>query len=266
VKGARPIPYATNPVDGVRIYYDVEGSGSPLLFHHGLTESGRVFRNRGLGDFFQARYQQIWIDARGHGRSDKPHTADAYRLSQRALDVVAVLDALEIEQAHFFGYSLGAITGYGLLRDWPDRLRSAILGGGATSVPEERKAGAIERYQRGPHAMLDRIEDSAVELTPEQREHILQIDTAAMIAVISADVFIPDDVFATTRVPCLLWAGEQDHLVRDQLNHIATLIPSVELHVLPELDHAQAITHSDRMLPRVSAFLEFVEAQQPSDP
>jgi pimeloyl-ACP methyl ester carboxylesterase len=45
-------------------------------------------------------YRLIYIDQRGHGRSDKPHDVTAYKMSTRVADVVAVLDALGLEKAH----------------------------------------------------------------------------------------------------------------------------------------------------------------------
>jgi pimeloyl-ACP methyl ester carboxylesterase len=54
-------------------------------------------------------YQLILVDARGHGASDKPHEPAAYALSLRVSDIVAVLDALHLSTAHFWGYSMGAV-------------------------------------------------------------------------------------------------------------------------------------------------------------
>ena len=71
------MPCANN--EGVRIYYEVEGQGPPLVLMHGITDSLEVFRLVGYVEALKSDYRLILIDARGHGASDKPHDSDAYR-------------------------------------------------------------------------------------------------------------------------------------------------------------------------------------------
>jgi pimeloyl-ACP methyl ester carboxylesterase len=71
----------------------------------------------------------ILTDARGHGRSDKPHEPAAYDLRLRAMDVATVLDHLGLPTANYFGYSMGGWIGFGLAKYAPERARSLILGG-----------------------------------------------------------------------------------------------------------------------------------------
>jgi pimeloyl-ACP methyl ester carboxylesterase len=54
----------------------------------------------------------MYVDHRGLGRSDKPHDPDAYAMSLRAADAVAVIDELDIERAHFIGMSWGGRLGF----------------------------------------------------------------------------------------------------------------------------------------------------------
>jgi pimeloyl-ACP methyl ester carboxylesterase len=58
-----------------------------------------------------AGFQRILFDHRGHGRSDTPETLEDYRMERYVGDVVALLDALDISQAAFWGYSDGAQVG-----------------------------------------------------------------------------------------------------------------------------------------------------------
>jgi pimeloyl-ACP methyl ester carboxylesterase len=58
--------------DGLRIHYEVVGSGEPLLLYHGLTGSGERWRDTGYIAGLAEAYRLILIDARGHGQSDKP--------------------------------------------------------------------------------------------------------------------------------------------------------------------------------------------------
>ena len=70
------MPYANNA--GVRVYYDVEGSGPALLLAHGLGSSGEDWRELGYVAQLRDSCQVIMVDGRGHGSSDKPHDCLLY--------------------------------------------------------------------------------------------------------------------------------------------------------------------------------------------
>jgi pimeloyl-ACP methyl ester carboxylesterase len=121
------MPYANN--NGVKIYYEVEGEGPPLVLAHGAgSDLGGWQRLGGYRDSLKNDYKLILFDARGHGRSDKPHDLTAYG-TKMADDVVAILDALEINKSHYFGYSMGAWTGIMLASSHSERFQSFIIGG-----------------------------------------------------------------------------------------------------------------------------------------
>ena len=85
------MPYADS--NGVRIYYEVEGKpdGPPLVVQHGLTGYLESWRERGYADVLGADYRLILIDARGHGRSDKPHEPEAYVRELRSAMALATI-------------------------------------------------------------------------------------------------------------------------------------------------------------------------------
>jgi pimeloyl-ACP methyl ester carboxylesterase len=64
------MPYANN--NGVKIYYEVEGQGPPLLMLHGFAGSLEDWREAGYVAAFKNDYQLILVDLIGHGKSDKP--------------------------------------------------------------------------------------------------------------------------------------------------------------------------------------------------
>jgi pimeloyl-ACP methyl ester carboxylesterase len=105
------MPSANN--HGVRIHYEVEGAGPPLILHHGTFMSGADWRDFGYTDALKHDHQLILMDARGHGASDKPHDPAAYEIVALVGDVTAVLDDLHIRRADFFGYSMGGWIGFG---------------------------------------------------------------------------------------------------------------------------------------------------------
>lgn len=81
-RGTSRMPYAAN--DGLRIHYEVAGSGEPLVLYHGLTGSGERWRDTGYVASLSDTYHLILIDARGHGGSDNPHDWAAYGRRRQA--------------------------------------------------------------------------------------------------------------------------------------------------------------------------------------
>jgi pimeloyl-ACP methyl ester carboxylesterase len=256
------MPFATNPADGVRIHYDVVGSGKPVVMLHPMTTTGATWKRLGFLDLLEHGYQLILIDARSHGESDKPYDPIAHGgHTAMAADVVAVLNDARIDRAHAIGYSMGASTGYLLGQEAPERVRSLVLGGGPHTMPDAWVQGNTEILSQGREALLSMSQSSLGELEPERREEILQLDTQSLAAAVAAFASnpIPQEVFISLSAPCLLYVGADDVLAYEQVRQIAELIPDAELHILPGLDHYQAAIESSRMLPKVLEFFDRVE-------
>ena len=133
------MPYATNPNDGVRIYYEVEGSGPPVVFVHGFSTNLEWWKRDGYlawqhleyyVDVLTTDYQLILVDPRGYGKSDKPHDPQTYTEETKVRDTLCVLDQLSVATTHYVGYSAGAVTGWAFAAEDPDRLRSLVAIGG----------------------------------------------------------------------------------------------------------------------------------------
>src|SRR5215470_13911739 len=93
------MPYANS--HGVRIHYQVEGAGPPLVLLHGFTDSLASWYEFGYVSALAPDYKLILLDARGHGGSDKPHEPVAYETELNVADVLAVLDTLHVPTVHF---------------------------------------------------------------------------------------------------------------------------------------------------------------------
>jgi pimeloyl-ACP methyl ester carboxylesterase len=119
--------------DGVKLRFIDRGQGEPVVLLHGFSLSadgwstpwGGPDRPKILATLAE-RFRVIAIDARGHGRSDKPHDCAAYGAAM-ADDVVRVLDALRIPRAHLVGFSMGGLTAVQLVARHPERFRSVVL-------------------------------------------------------------------------------------------------------------------------------------------
>ena len=104
------MPYVDS--SGVSIHYHVEGEGPPLVLQHGLTSSLENWYAYGFVEDLKKDYRLIMVDARGHGRSGKPHDPKDYDLRLRVNDVLSVMDATGVDKAHYMGYSMGGRIGF----------------------------------------------------------------------------------------------------------------------------------------------------------
>lgn len=119
--------------NGVKLRFIDRGQGEPVVLLHGFalgadgwaTPWGGPGRPTILAALTK-QYRVIAIDARGHGKSDKPHDCTAYGAAM-ADDVVRVLDALRIRKAHLVGFSMGGLTAVRLMARHPERFRSVTL-------------------------------------------------------------------------------------------------------------------------------------------
>jgi len=241
---------------GVRIYYEVRGSGPPLLLHHGWAGSSQEWRRFGYLDGLADSYRVIVMDARGHGRSDKPHDEAAYTMRLRTRDVLAVLDAVGVGLVHYWGYSMGARTGFALLRWNGDRISSFINGAAAPTSPrkyEERRIRAwAEAVRTGDTAVI-----AASLGVPEQYvrgligDNDVEALAAAQLGLLSWNGVDP----ATLTTPSFHYSGEQDAFL-PAIRQAAEAMPGAIFKVIPGLNHLTGFTRSDLVLPLVRAFLD----------
>lgn len=132
---AAAMPFA-RAADGTRLYYEVMGSGPPLLLVAGQAQDRGVWA--GARDDFAARHRVIVFDHRGTGDSDKP-AQPPYSTRGFAGDAIAILDELGVARAHVYGVSMGGRIGQWLAIDHAARVGALVLGcttpGNAHGVP-----------------------------------------------------------------------------------------------------------------------------------
>ncbi|MFB9744980.1 alpha/beta fold hydrolase [Pseudonocardia sulfidoxydans] len=121
--------------DGTRLYAEEQGVGDPLILLPGQGSSHLMW-GRTIG-LLAARHRVVLFDYRGTGQSETP--ADGWSTRGFAGDAVAVLDALGIERAHVYGFSMGGRVAQWVAIDHPDRVGALVLGattpGDAHGVP-----------------------------------------------------------------------------------------------------------------------------------
>lgn len=116
--------------NGVDLYVEDHGDGTPVLLLHGWPDSARLWRHQ-VPELTGAGYRVIVPDLRGFGRSDRPEGVEAYKMRESVADINALLDALDIGQAHVVGHDWGAALAWVTAAMLPHRVRSLT----AISVP-----------------------------------------------------------------------------------------------------------------------------------
>ena len=127
--------------DGVKLHYEVYGSGEPTVF---LLPTWSVMHSRHwkMQIPYLARHCRVLtFDGRGNGRSDRPAQPEAYAESEFAADALAVLDATQTARAVIVGFSMGGHRGLLLAANHPERVEAAVFigpnyPGGGQPVPE----------------------------------------------------------------------------------------------------------------------------------
>lgn len=182
------MPFVDN--HGVRIHYELEGHGNPVVLQYGQYFPLDIWYEHHYVRAMKDDCRLILVDARGHGDSDKPHDPAAYQMERMASDIVAVLDALHLEKAHYMGYSSGGALGFALAQYAPQRCSALILGGTYPYSSPDSGSWHTERIEaltkQTTEDFVVGLEDFLASqgfppLSPRMRTAMLKHDTRALI-------------------------------------------------------------------------------------
>jgi pimeloyl-ACP methyl ester carboxylesterase len=202
------MPFTKN--NDVRIFYKTIGSGPPLLLMHGTTGCGQDWIDFRYVDELSLHYQCILLDARGHGRSDKPLLAEDYSLVSHVNDIIAVLDELAISRCHYAGYSRGGWIGYGFVHYFPERCQSLILGGAQPYSNGELVNTIGEHLRLSMPAFIEYMEQQFGRMPVEHRQRLLRADHEALHACVSLPRKDISSYLPKISQPCLIYCGDKD--------------------------------------------------------
>jgi pimeloyl-ACP methyl ester carboxylesterase len=263
------VPYAKNPLDANRIYFEDDGgTGTPVVVHGGFLDSVATVRDLDLVQALRDEFRLIYVDHRGLGHSDKPHDHEAYAMRLRVADAVSVLDELDIERAHFIGMSWGGRLGFGIGEHAPQRVLSLVIGGQQPyrwpDSPLTRLVtnGLSAAQTRGMEALIQAMETFWEIRFPETlRARYLDNDPAALEAAwtnVLDEGAVAEDL-RKWRVRCLIVMGAGDIDFLEQAKRAATEIPNAEFISLVGLDHIGA--HMGQGDPVIEAVLRTLRAE-----
>ncbi len=247
------MPYITAP-DGVHIHYEIEGEGPPLVLQHGFTDSLMVWYERGYVDALRHIYRLILVDARGHHLSDRPHDEAGYAEERFAADIVAVLDELNIDRTHYWGYSMGGLIGFALGQFAPERFTTIIPAGASPYPMPAGMADPMMPMLKQGVAGIRAVYGDYV--TPGFEARLQDSDMEALIALRRRRFRTAGFTGSLPKMimPCLLYAGDADP-VFDAVKSAVPSMPNASFFSLPGYGHIQAMMEAHAVLPRVMEFL-----------
>jgi pimeloyl-ACP methyl ester carboxylesterase len=248
---SREVPEAVDGsflgADGTRINYIVQGAGEPVILIHGYTvDSDWNWRVPGILDSIARDFRAIAMDVRGHGKSAKPHSRDAY--GRNVLDDIGrLMDHLMIQNAHLVGYSMGGEITLAFVLAFPERVRKAVVGGAGWMATGDSKyelwqtrASLLEAIPPGV-SVSEHLFPGA-DLDESTRRTMDTNDPAALSAVASGmlRLALDEQALRDNLVPTMLVIGEHDQfkLSADKALQVGS---RMEMTVLPGQDHLSAI-------------------------
>ena len=124
--------------DGVKLYVEETGSGTPVVFVHEFAGDYRSWEPQLR--YFAHSYRAIAYNARGWPPSDVPDDLAMYSQQRACDDILAVLDALGIDKAHIAGLSMGGFATLHFGLNYPDRALSLTVAGCGYGAEKDRNA------------------------------------------------------------------------------------------------------------------------------
>jgi pimeloyl-ACP methyl ester carboxylesterase len=131
VAHARPkdSPRFYKSFDGVKIHYEIDGTGPAVVLLHGFTGTVDSWKRTALHEALRdAGFRVVVPEMRGNGLSDKPHKPEAYEHDAEARDIIGLVRHLKIKDYAVVGYSRGSIIASRVLL-LDSRVSKAVLGG-----------------------------------------------------------------------------------------------------------------------------------------
>jgi len=245
--------------DGVKLYYEEQGSGTPVIFVHEFAGDIRSWEPQIR--YFSRLYRCIAFNARGYPPSDVPGDPDKYSQAIARDDILAVLDGLGIETAHIVGISMGGFAALHFGLSYPERALSLVVAGCGYGAGEDSR----KQFQRETAAVADAIEKQTMavfgatyalgptrvqfqnkdpkgwrEFEKQLRDHSSEGSAHTMRGVqrLRPSLYDLADELGELKVPTLIINGDEDDPCLDAGLFMKRTILSSALVLLPATGHA----------------------------
>ena len=267
--------------DGVRLYWEETGSGSPVLLIHEFAGDHRSWEPQVRE--LSRRHRCVTYDARGYPPSDVPEEPERYSQERAVADAVAVLDGLGIGRAHVVGLSMGGFCALHLGLRHPERALSLTVAGcgygappgvrerwiaesdaTARSFETEGSAATAERYLLGPaRVQFQRKDPRGWEESKRWLAEHPAVGSALTLRGVQMrrpSLYDLTEQLGRLEVPALLVTGDEDEACLDPNLMLKRTIPTAALAVLPATGHACNLEEPALFNRLVLDFIATVEA------
>jgi pimeloyl-ACP methyl ester carboxylesterase len=249
--------------DGIEIYYEVHGSGPPLLLTHGYSSTSAMWQ--GQIEALSKRHKLVLWDMRGHGRSGYPDDPAAYSEALTVADMAALLDEVGAKSAIVGGLSLGGYMSLAFYRAHPERVRALLI---IDTGPGFKKDEARETWNQRAHETGDRFEREGLavlkSLSPE-RSSVSHRDASGLSRAARGMLTQRDarviELLPNIKVPSLIVVGADDTPFLAASDYMAAKIPGAQKVVIPAAGHAVNIDQPQAFIEAVLPFLENLDAK-----
>lgn len=238
------------PVNGLKMYYEIEGSGDPLVF------IPPAFGFAGMKSFpaLAQNHSVITVDLQGNGRTadilDRPISIEQY-----AKDVVGLLKYLGIVKADFFGESYGGNTAALIAVRYPELVRRVVTYSATFGPPQVALNPETTHFDHpaaadSSYIQFQRDDYKRVAPDPEYWPKIFD-----KVGSIQWEGFSKEEL-VSIKVPVLILVGDHDFVRVGHAVESFKLIPNAELAVIPNAGHFALFSGPERVIPIVKHFLE----------
>ena len=212
-------------VNHVNLFYEVVGTGAPLVMIHGNGESHEIFHE--AAELLSSRFTCYLLDSRGHGQSQQ---VPEFHYADMAEDVYRFIQALELKNVTYYGFSDGGIIGLLLASAHPGLLDRMIISGANT------RPDAVSK----PLALVFRV------LNFLHRNPLFEL--------MLREPHISAEQLRSIEAPTLVLAGSRDLVAEEDTRFIAENIPNAALKILPGEGHASYIVHKTKVAELILEF------------
>jgi pimeloyl-ACP methyl ester carboxylesterase len=248
--------------DGVKIHYEVHGSGPPLLLTHGYSSTSGMWQ--GQIEALSKHHKLILWDMRGHGQSEYTENAAAYSEALTVVDMAAILDAVGAKQAIVGGLSLGGYMSLAFYRTYPERVRALLI---IDTGPGFKKDDAREVWNKRAHDTGDRFEREGLEVlksASRERSSVTHRDATGLARAARGMLTQRDarviESLPDIKVPSLIVVGADDTPFLAASDYMAAKIPGAQKVVIPAAGHAVNNDPPQAFIDAVLPFLDGLEA------
>jgi pimeloyl-ACP methyl ester carboxylesterase len=241
------------PVNGLQLYYELRGSGRPLVLLHG----GLLTIDLNFGPLLEplaASRQVIAVELQGHG-----HTADTDRemtIEALAGDVITLLDHLGIAETDLFGFSLGGLVAYAVALGAPARVGKLIVASADAHRPPGRESVPLD-YDRMPTSADFQAMRDAYDAVAPDPAHFDEF--AAKTTKMVHEFPGWTDELRSLQARTLLIFGDRDFSPLPDVLELFGLVPNAQLAVLPGTTHMGVARRSGEVLALITPFLDDAE-------